>query len=367
MKVPFNYLNFEFKNNKKIISEWKKLIRSTDYTLGKYVYKVEKKFSEYFDCKYVIAVNSGTDALILALKSLGVKPGDEVITAANTFYATAGAIVSCGAKPVLVDANDNYQIDEKLIQRHITKKTKVIIPVYWGGAIPNIKLIMKIAKKNKLKVVEDSCMAIGGKVSSKHPGTFGDIGCFSFHPLKTINAIGDAGMICTNNKKIYDWAIKYRNHGMKDRDNIDYWGVNMRMQPLQCVVVLEGLKRIDKIINIRNKNAKFLDKNLGKLNNLVKIPKRDKNNTETFALYMVRANKRNNLLKFLNNNGIEAKIHYPKPLCLQKPYLKYKQKYISKNVIKQSSELITLPVHQYLSQNQLKYIIAKFFEFYKFT
>ena len=341
-----------------------KLIKSSDYTLGKYVNSVEKKFTKYFGSKYAIAVNSGTDALILALKSLGIKSGDEVITAANTFYATAGAIVACGAKPLLVDVNDNYQIDETLIEKRITKKTKAIIPVYWGGGIPNIDKIIKIAKKYNLNVIEDSCMGIGGKFQRKHPGTFGDIGCFSFHPLKTINAIGDAGMLCTDNKKVYEWMKKYRNHGMRDRDNIDLWGVNMRMQPLQCVVILEGLKKINKVIQKRNLNAKYLDFHLKKLNKFIKIPKRNKDNLETFALYMIRVKQRDKLFKYLNKNNIEAKIHYPKPLCLQKPYLKYNDKNVSKNAIQQSKELITLPVHQYLSKDQMKFMINMISKFY---
>ena len=208
-------------------------------------------------------------------------------------------------------------------------------------------------------------MGIGGKVKNKHPGTFGDIGCFSFHPLKTINAIGDAGMICTDNKKLYQWAIKYRNHGMINRDNIDLWGVNMRMQPLQCVVVLEGLKKIKKIISSRNINANFLDNCLKKMNEFIKIPHRDSNNLETYALYMIRAKKRDKLLKFLNKNGIEAKVHYPRPLCLQKPYMMYDDKITSENAIKQSKELITLPVHQYLNKHQLKFMVSKMSELYK--
>ena len=241
------------------------MITSTDYTLGRYVAKVESKFADYFKAKHVIAVNSGTDALILSLKALDIGLNDEVITAANTFYATAGAIVAVGAKPVLVDVDNNYQIDQNKIEAKITRKTKAIIPVYWGGGTPNIKNIIKIAKNYKLKVIEDACMGIGGMIENSHPGTFGDLGCFSFHPLKTINAIGDAGLICTNNSKIYKWIIKYRNHGMINRDEIGIWGVNMRMQPLQCVVVLEGLKRINKVIQIRNKNAQFMNAKLGGL------------------------------------------------------------------------------------------------------
>lgn len=365
MRVPFNYLDQEFRDDKKIISEWKKLISSTDYTLGKYVAKVENKFAKYFKVKHVLAVNSGTDALILALKSLGIGYKDEVITAANTFYATAGAIVAVGAKPVLVDVNQNFQIDEDKIKRKITKKTKAIIPVYWGGGIPQIVKIKKIAKDNNLKVIEDACMGIGGMFQKLHPGTVGDIGCFSFHPLKTINAIGDAGMVCTNNSTLYRWMIKYRNHGMINRDTIDIWGVNMRMQPLQCVVVLEGLKKIDKIIDQRNLNAKFLDENLKSLSEFITLPKRNKKNKETFALYMILVKERDKLINFLNSKKIEAKIHYPIPLCSQKPYKKYQDYDKFDNAIKQSKELVTLPVHQYLKKNQLQFMCDTIRSFYK--
>lgn len=364
MLIPFNYLDQEFKDNKNIIRKWKKLISSTDYTLGRYVSEVEMKFANYFNVKHVIAVNSGTDALILALRALKVGVGDEVITAANTFYATAGAIVAVGAKPILVDVNENYQIDENSIEKKITKKTRVIIPVYWGGGIPEIKKILRIAKKYDLRVVEDACMAIGGKIQNTHPGTFGDIGCFSFHPLKTINAIGDAGMICTNNSKIYKWILKYRNHGMSSRDKIDIWGVNMRMQPLQCVVVLEGLKKIDKIIKKRNDNAKFLDKRLSSLSDFISLPKRNIKNIETFALYMMRVKYRDKLKKYLNSKKIEAKIHYPTPLCLQVPYLKFNDKDSFGNAIKQSQELLTLPIHQYIKKKQLEYIFLNIKNFY---
>ncbi len=152
MKVPYNYLPLEFKKNKKIFNEWKKLIKSSDFTLGKYVNEFEKKFAKYIGAKYSISTNNGTDALILSLKSLGVKKGDEVITVCNTFYATVGAIVACGAKPILVDCDTRYQINIKEIEKRITKKTKVILPVHWGGASPDMFKIMKVAKKNNIYV-----------------------------------------------------------------------------------------------------------------------------------------------------------------------------------------------------------------------
>ena len=265
MKVPYNYLPMEFRSSDRIIKNWKQLIKSTDFTLGKYILEFEKKFSKYIGAKYVISTNNGTDALILSLKSIGVKKGDEVITVCNTFYASVGAIVACGAKPVLVDCDERYQININEIEKKISKKTKAIMPVHWGGASPDMFSIIKLAKKYKIQVIEDACMGIGAKINKKSPGTFGIINAFSMHPLKSLNVMGDGGMVATNNKKIFNWIKKFRNHGMIDRDNIKFWGVNMRLQPLQAIVAIEGLKKIDNVIKKRNENARKMDQLLSKL------------------------------------------------------------------------------------------------------
>ena len=298
MKIPFNYLPQQFKKINPIITQWKQLVKSSEFTLGPYVEKFEKEFAKYVKSKYCISTNNGTDALILCLKALGVKKGDEVITVSNTFYATAGAIVACGAKPVLVDCDDRYQINLKQIEKKITKKTKVIIPVHWGGASPDMFKVLKIAKKFKVKIVEDACMGIGAKIKGKSPGTFGEVNAFSMHPLKSLNVMGDGGMVTTNNKKIYDWLSKYRNHGMINRDEIKFWGVNNRLQPLQAVVALEGLKKISNVVEKRNKNANIMDNLLSNLYPNVVIPNRPKGFRETFALYMCLVKKRNLLKNF---------------------------------------------------------------------
>jgi dTDP-4-amino-4,6-dideoxygalactose transaminase len=368
MNVNYNYLKQEFSNPKEIIDEWKKLIKSTDFTLGKYVFKFEKTFSKFIGSKYCVSTNTGTDALILCLKALGIKPGDEVITVINTFYATVGAIEAVGAIPVFCDCDDRYQIKIDEIQNKITKKTKAIIPVHWGGASPDMFKIMRIAKSYKLKVIEDACMGIGGKLKGKSPGTFGDVSAFSLHPLKSLNAIGDAGAVVTNNKKLYNWILKYRNHGMINRDTIDIWGVNNRMQPLQSIVGLWGLKKLNKVINKRNENAKYYDKNLLELKDYIKTPKRLKGFKETFALYMVLCKKRDKLKKFLEKKNIEVKIHYPKGLNKQPAFIKFNLKRNQNEFLnsdKQAKMLLTLPVHQFINKKQQDYLINCIKEFYE--
>jgi aminotransferase EvaB len=365
MKVNYNYLQQEFKNPKKIFKEWKNLIKSTDFTLGRYVKKFELKFASFVKSAYCIATNNGTDALILSLKAINIKPGDEIITVCNSFYATTGAIVAVGAIPIFVDCDDRYQIDVNQIEKKITKRTKALLPVHWGGASPDMTAICRIAKKYKIMVIEDACMGIGASINGKHPGTFGEIGAFSMHPLKSLNVMGDAGAIVTNNKKIYDWLLKYRNHGMINRDENVIWGVNCRMQPLQAIVALEGLKKINNVIKKRARNCKILDSELSRMSDKIIIPRRPKGYKETHALYMILCKKRDELKKFLEKNKIEAKIHYKTPLHLQKAYLnKYKKVVMPKSEY-QAKKLLTLPIHQFINQNQIKYIAKKISTFYK--
>ena len=326
--------------------------------------KFEKSLSRYVGAKYCIATNNGTDALILSLKALNIKDGDEVITPANSFYATTGAIVAVGAKPVFCDVDDNYQILIDDMASKITKKTKALLPVHWGGASPDMNQIMSIARQFKLKVIEDSCMAIGGKINRKSPGTFGDVGAYSMHPLKSLNVMGDGGAVVTNNKKIYSWMKKYRNHGMINRDEIEFWGVNYRMQPLQSIVAIEGLKKLNSVISKRKRNADYLSTNLSGIKGILNIPKTKKGYRETYALYMILCENRDELMNYLLKKGVETKIHYPIPLHLQKAYLDKYKKVKIKNVEHQAKHLLTLPVHQFLNDKHMKYIVNSIKDFY---
>jgi aminotransferase EvaB len=365
LKIHYNYLPQEFGNIDGIITDWKRLAESTEFTLGPFVHEFEEAFKKLVNSKYCISTNNGTDALILCLKALGVGPGDEVITVNNTFYATAGAIAAVGAIPVLIDCDDRFQIDPALIAENVSKKTKAVIPVHWAGASPNMKSIMDICNELHLPVVEDACMGIGALCEGKAPGTFGKLGAFSMHPLKSLNAMGDGGIVVTDDQELYDWMYKYRNHGMIDRDHIEFWGVNMRMQPLQCIVGLHGLKRLHKTIQQRNANASILDAGLAQIKQ-VKIPARMPNYTETFALYMGLFEKRDELKKYLIENDVEVKIHYPIPLHKQeasKKFGKFNNNSLKKSV-EQAEKLLTIPIHQFLNQEHMERILYLVKNFY---
>ena len=365
MKVPYNYLPMQFSHYEDIFDEWKELINSTEFTLGPYVENFEKKFSKFIGCKHVIGTNTGTDALILALKAIGIGPGDEVISIPITFYATIGAIYAVGARPVFVDIDDRYQIDESLIATAITPKTKAILPVHWGGASPNMHAIMKIAQKHGLKVVEDACMAPGGYAHKRHAGTVGNISAWSMHPLKPLNVMGDGGMVSTDDDKLAEWMRMYRNHGMVDRNHNRIWGVNMRLQPLQAIVAGHILNTVNETVEIRIKNAQILDKGLKSLCPFVKIPPRPNGYRETFSLYMARFERRDELKKYLIENGIEAKIHYPVPLHLQEAAkgLGYKPGDFPVSET-YGQEILTLPAHQFISIELLEYTISVIKKFY---
>jgi aminotransferase EvaB len=366
MQVPYNYLPFQFSDPEPFLAEWRELIRSTEFTLGPYVEAFEKKFAAFVGSRHVLGTNTGTDALILALKALGIGPGDEVITVAATFFATAGAIVAVGATPVFVDVDDRYQMDPRAAAGAITAKTRALLPVHWAGASPDLPRLMELARRHKLRVIEDACMGPGGSVQGRHPGTFGDIGCFSMHPLKPLHVMGDGGMICTDNDELAAWMGKYRNHGMIDRDHIEFWGVNMRLQPVQAVVASRVLDTVNLSVARRNELARHLDDRLRSLAPNVTLPPRLKDHRETFSLYMICCERRDALRDHLVARGIEAKIHYPVPLHLQPAAASLGHKLGSLPRTEwQASRLLTLPMHQYLDGTQVDCMAETIHGFYQ--
>ena len=363
-KIKHNYLSKQFSDYKIIFKKIEKIIKFGDYTLGNQVKVFENKFKKLQKSKYAIAVGSGTDAIMLSLKAIGVKEGDEVITTPFTFYATINAIVTAGAKPVFVDIADDFNIDPNLIEKKITKKTKAILPVHWTGRICDMNKISKIAKKYKLKIIEDACHSINAMRNKRYAGNFGDYGCFSMHPLKNLNVWGDGGVVVTNNKRLADKMNLLRNHGLVDRNTNKIYGYNSRLDTIQAVVANHLLNKIDIITKSRIKNAHYLDRNLKKIKSLG-ILKRKKNLREVFHIYSIKAKNRNKLVNFLKTKGIDAKIHYPKPMHLQPAYkmisLK-KEKY--PNTEKACKETFSLPVHEFIKKKDLDYMINNIKKFY---
>jgi aminotransferase EvaB len=365
--IKHNYLSEQFKNNDQIFKEIKKIVLENDFTLGKKVDEFEKKISKLLNSKYTIALGSGTDALMLSLKALNIGMGDEVITTPFTFYATIGAIVSSGARPVFADVNDDYNIDPKQILKKINSKTKAILPVHWSGKICDMKKIRSIAKKKSLYIVEDACHAILAKQNKKFAGNFGDFGCFSLHPLKNLNVWGDGGFAITSSKKNYQKLMLLRNHGLLNRNITKVFSYNSRLDTIQAVVALNLLKKIKFITKKRILNSNYLDANLNQ--KYLKIKKRNVNDTEVYHLYEVRVsnkNIRNKLVDYLIKNKIDAKIHYPVPMHLQPAAKIYGYKKGDFPVAeKLCNTTLSLPVHEFITKESLDYMVEKINNFFK--
>ena len=355
-KINHNYLSQQFKNYKTILNKIATVVRRNDFTLGKEVDKFENKIQKLLKSKYIVSVGSGTDALMLSLKALGIREGDEVITTPFTFYATIGAIVTCGAVPKFVDVKDDYNIDEKLIEQAITKKTKAIMPVHWAGRVCEMNKIKKISQKYKLPIVEDSCHAILGKYKDKLAGTFGAYGCFSMHPLKNLNVWGDGGFVICANNSLYKKMKLLRNHGLVDRDKNLIFGYNSRLDTIQAAVAIEALKKLKNITSRRINNSLLLDKIFLKNKNII-VPNRKKYLKEVFHLYHIRFKQktiRDKILKDLIKNKIDAKIHYPTSMHLQPAAKIYGYKKgdfpVSENL---SQTSISLPVHEFINKKDI--------------
>ena len=365
MKVRYSYLSQQFSNCNDLWRKLKSFVNTGDFTLGKELLKFERNFAKLIGTKYAVGVNSGTDAIKLSLKVLGVKPGDEIITAANTFVATVGAICELGAIPVFVDCDDSFCMNVDLVEKKITKKTKAIVPVHFTGYMTEMIKLNKISKKYKIPIVEDACQSILASINNKKAGTWCDFGAFSLHPLKNINVWSDGGIIVTSNKRFYDHLKLLRNHGLVNRDNVKLTGYNSRLDTFQAVVGNWLIPSANKIANQRIRNAKYFDKELKKIEG-ISIPPRLKNYKIVYHLYIVFAKKRDQLLKYCLKKGIEAKIHYPVPMYRQ-PAMKFLKHKIGDFPIadKHAKSIISFPCDQHLSKKQMDYIVKCVKEFYK--
>ena len=365
MKVPYSYLIEQFARPAKILSDIKEQLKKCDFTLGAEVEEFEKKFADLCGTKYAVGVNSGTDALFLSLKAAGILPQDEVITVPNTFIATLGAIVASGARPVFVDVQEDYNIDPGKIEAAITEKTKAIMPVHYSGNPADMPEIMKIADKHNLTVIEDSCQAIGASINGKPVGTFGVASGYSLHPLKNLNVWGDAGLAVTDSEEIRNKFILLRNHGLKNRDEVQIFGYNSRLDTIQAIVGLHLIDQVEKITEKRIQFAKKYDDGFVDLMEFIILPPRRKNFRHVYHIYIIQVKRRDELLSYLIKNEIEAKIHYPIPLHLQEACKHFGYKKGDFPVAESQAEsIISLPVHQHLSPQQVEYVIQKVRDFY---
>lgn len=361
MKINYYQINREFDRIKvPALKVFREILSNGKFILGKHLKKFEDNISKIIGCNYTIGVSNGTDAIEIALAAENIPKGSEIITTSNTFIATVNAIINYGCKPVFADIDETFNIDPKKIENIITKKTSAIIPVHLNGMPACLKKINSIAKKYKLKVIEDTAQSILSKYNGRVLGNGKNLSCFSLHPTKNLGGISDGGFITTNDRSKYK-IIKYiRDHGLAKRGVVKLPGRNSRLSEINAAILNLKIKYIYKDLENKIKFSKMYDRYLS--DKLIK-PYYGccRGVRHTFHRYVIRVNKnRDKLLKYLHKNGIEAKVHYEKNIHDQikfKKYLRKNQKlHLTDQITKQT---ISLPINQFLKLDEIKYIIKK--------
>jgi len=350
-----------------IMSEIDKVLSSGKFIMSDNVREFEEEIKRYFSVRYAISVNSGTDALVISLRAIGIKEGDHVITTPFTFFATAEAISIIGARPIFVDIEyDSFNIDPDLIEEVMNsekgQKVKAILPVHLFGLPCNMERIMDIARRYNLKVVEDCAQAFGAEVKVngqfRKVGTIGDAGAFSFFPTKNLGAYGDGGMIITNDPNVYEIASMLKNHGSKQKYYNEMFGYNSRLDEIQAAILKVKLKYIHKFNESRIQIASLYSKYLSELVHLIKIPTFDQENYHhVFHQYSIRVfnGLRDNLRHFLASNGIDTFVYYPYPIHKLPPYKDYNL--TLKVAEKTSEEILSLPMYHLMDSSNVEKVV----------
>ena len=364
MNIPFVDLKAQYDSIRTEIGKSiSNVLNSTAFIGGPYLKEFENNFAKFNEVKYAVGVNSGTDALFLALKATGIKSGDEIITVPNTFIATTEAITRNGAKIKFVDINkETYEIDTGLMEKAITSKTKAILPVHIYGQMAEMDVIKEIADKHNLMILEDACQAHNATFNNKKAAYYGDAAAFSFYPSKNLGAYGDSGAVITNNNEIAEKIKLLRDHSRISKYEHIEEGFSSRMDGIQAAVLDIKLKYLEKWTEMRRKNAKLYNELLENID--VVTPIENKKTKHVYHLYVIRTKERDKMIEFLNKNRISTGIHYPVPLHLQPAYkhLGYKKRDFPVTE-KYADEILSLPMFPELTEEQISYVCEKIKEF----
>ncbi len=374
MKIPQLDLVTQYKSIKNEIDDAiLDVLEKGHFIIGENVKKIEESIASFVGVKHAIGVASGTDALLISLMAIGIKPGDEVITTPFTFFATAGSIARLYAKPVFVDIDPKtYNIDpnklEEMLKKRYSSKMKAIIPVHLYGQCADMDPILELAKKYNLKVIEDAAQSLGATYKGKQSGSMGDFGTFSFFPTKNLGAYGDGGMIVTNDDELAKKARILRVHGAKPKYYHSVVGLNSRLDEIQAAVLNVKFKYLPKWIEQKRKVAEVYNKLFVEgLSGRVVTPYEAPYNYHTYHQYTIRvsADKRDNLRAYLKEQGIGTSVYYPLPLHLQKcfNYLGYKEGDFPESE-KASKEVLSLPMYPEISNEKLKLVHNLIYKFY---
>ncbi|CAH2787137.1 MAG: Aminotransferase, DegT/DnrJ/EryC1/StrS family [uncultured Caballeronia sp.] len=352
----YNYSSQFGPDVRDLISKIESLIINGNYILGEAVTQFESDFASYIGADYCVGVNSGTDALIISLMALGVGPGDEVVTQANTFYATVAAICIVGATPVLTDADPKtYLMDVSMLERAITAKTKAIIPVHLFGKCMNMEQISSIARKYNLKIVEDAAQSHGARINGQSAGTFGHTGCFSFHPSKNLAAAGDGGAIATNDCALAKQVKIIRSLGQYEQNDHITIGINSKLDTIQAKVLSWKLPNLEYWNSQRRRIATIYRKNLSHLP--VSFQSIDNDLDHVYHLFQLQSEHRDDLLAFLISHGVDAIVRYPTPIHRQRAFEKFSW-YNSRFPVAEhlAASCLCLPIRPDMSDEEVMYV-----------
>ena len=364
-RIAYSCLGTQFQDPERLFQVIRSVVQRGRFTLGEELQQFEKALSRLCGTQFAVGVSSGTDALFLTLKACGIGAGDDVITAPNSFVATAGAIVMTGARPVFVDVKDDYNIDPALLEKAVTSRTKAIVPVHLTGNPADLDILLEIASRRRLLVIEDAAQAICASSRGKPVGSFGIAGCFSFHPLKNLNGWGDGGAVTTNSQELFDRLRLLRNHGLRNRDECVIFGHNSRLDNLQAAILLKLMEEVEAVTEKRIRLAAVYDDQLGDLRKFVTLPPRREDVRQVYHTYVIQAASRDRLLHFLSERGIEAKVHYPVPIHLQEAARLYGYQKGDFPVCEaQAQRILSLPLHQYLEEEDVLHVCDQIQSFY---
>jgi dTDP-4-amino-4,6-dideoxygalactose transaminase len=367
MSVPFVNIGGQHAGIKEeLLEAMGRVIDSGMYVLGQEVDEFERAFARLCGTRFAVGVNSGTDALVLALRALGIGPGDEVITAANSFVASAGCAAMLGATPVLADVGDDYNLDPSSFEQAITPRTRAVIPVHLTGRPAKMDEIMAIANKHNIHVVEDAAQAVCAEYRGKRVGSFGIVGCFSLHPLKTLAAIGDGGMLTTDDENLYNEIKILRNIGLKTRDDAISWSGNSRLDTLQAAALLVKLKYLDEWTEGRRAVAKRYRELLSDIPQVIP-PSEHAYERAVYQVFKILATeRRDELQQYLGQHGVGSAVHYAVPLHLQTVGLELGYKKGDFPVTeKQAEQILSIPTYHTLRAEEIEYVAAKIHAFYQ--
>lgn len=362
--VPYVNLPLQHRDLKpQLLAAVEKVLDHGNFILGPEVSAFEERFAAYCGTRYAVGVDNGTSALFLVLRSLGIGPGDEVITATNSFLASASAVALVGARPVLVDVRDDYNIDPERVEAAITSRTRAIIPVHLTGRPADMDAILDIAQRRGLHVVEDCAQAVGAAYRGQRVGSFGVAGCFSLHPLKTLNAIGDGGVITTNDPDLVTTLRKARNHGLRNRDECEFWSYNCRLDTVQAAMLLVKMDYLDQWTLARRANAAFYQ---AQLRDVVRVPEDKPHEYAVYHTFIVQAERRDELQKYLLSRGVDTKVHYPIPIHMQAASkgLAYETRSFP-IAERQMLRILSLPIYPELTPTQRDLVVNAVQEFYQ--